>query len=546
MASRHRRWFILAILAGSGCLMLLAAAAAEPRRVARPADDADAVGLAAFIDQMLELHWQAANITPAPPVDDTGFVRRVHLDLIGRIPSVAEVRKFLEDRRPDRRARLVDELLNSPGYANHFTHLFREALVPELRNNPFGPPVIAAFEAWLRQKLVENTPYDAMVRELLTVSMASAAPANFQAMMRRPAASPLGFYVAKDFQPEHLAGGTARAFLGLRLECAQCHNHFFAPWTQEQFWNFAAFFARINSTGPEGATIPVEDDHTPALLAIPGKDKIVPAKFPDGTTPQLGADDNPRHVLAAWITSKDNPYFAKAMVNRLWGHFFGVGLIEPVDDLESELGAGFEPLLKEMARQFAEQNYDLKFVLRAITLSRAYQLSSRLTDSSQRAAHGFGRMAVKRLSPEQIFDSLALATGYREARGPAAPQPLLERDTSPRAEFLRLFRQPVPNATAAETSILQALTLMNGRFINEATHLANSETLAAVSDAPFMSTAAKVEALFLAAVGRPPGPEELRDLTRYIDRGGPTKNPALALADVFWALLNSSEFIHNH
>jgi hypothetical protein len=454
---------------------------------------------------------------------------------------VAEAREFLDDRRPDKRARLVARLLAGPGYVNHFVNVWRALLLPEVAANFQSRFQRPSFEAWLRQHLAQNAGYDKLVRELLTAPVAGQQP--FAVGQQGPNA--VGFYFAKELKPENLAAATTRAFLGVRLECAQCHDHPFADWKKEQFWSFAAFFAGVRPQGQgdgAGAAPELLDKHE---LAVPGTDRVVAAGFPDGTRPRLRYKQSPRVALADWVTSPKNPYFARATVNRVWAYFLGRGLIDPVDEM---VGAGHEPshpaLLDELARAFIASDHDLKFLIRAITATQAYQRGSAVTHPGQHDASLFARMPVHGLTAEQLFDSLATAIGH--------PAPPPGNDNSPRAEFLARFSNPSDRPTEYRTSILQALALMNGRLTADATSLERSEALTAVLDAPFLDTAGRIETLYLATLSRKPRPEELTRLVRYVEAGsGPAsadrqQRTRLALSDVLWVLLNSSEFFLNH
>jgi hypothetical protein len=237
-------------------------------------------------------------------------------------------------------------------------------------------------------------------------------------------------------------------------------------------------------------------------------------------------------VLADWVTAADNKYFARAAVNRVWAYFLGGGLVEPVDDLTQEPDGN--PLLDALAKQFVESGYDLKALIAAVAASKPYQLSSVASDASQDDRRLFARMPTRGLMPEQIFDSLVEATGWRDVPAGA------------RAKFLARFNDQSEDKTQQATSILQALSLMNGKLVDDATTLTQSELLTAVTEAPFLDTKAKIEVLYLSALARKPRPTESDRLVKYIDKGGPSGDSKKALSDVFWALLNSGEFILNH
>jgi hypothetical protein len=506
----------------------------------------DAQQLAARIDQLIAARWTAAGVKPAPEADDAEFLRRVYLDLAGRIPRVLEARDFLDDTTPDKRHRLVDRLLDDPDYAyqyvNHFTAVWRALLLAQT-NNQQVQFFLPRFEAWLRDRVRSNTPYDVLVRELLTapVSFAARNPGQF-AKEREPSA--LAFYQANDLKPENLAASTTRLFLGVKLECAQCHDHPQDHWTRKQFWEYAAFFSGLRADSTGDFITAIREDPENRSLRIPGSERVVRAHFLDGTEPNWETQTATRVALAQWITDAANPYFARAAVNRLWAHFFGVGLIEPIDDLSDKNPPSHPELLDELARQFVAHRFDIKFLLRAVAHSRTYALSSRRTDAGQDDPRLVARMAVKGLSPEQFFDSLAEATGFWEE---VRPTPRLDGQpvNTPRAMFLAKFANQ-EKRTEWQTSILQALALMNGKFIDDATSVEHSKTLAAIVDAPFLTTPQRIETLHLATLSRRPRAEELERLVAYVKSGGPAGNEKDALADVFWALLNSGEFILNH
>ncbi len=464
--------------------------------------DKDAAALAAKIDHYLTAAWDADKVQSAAPATDAEFVRRVHLDLAGRIPSVAETRHFLDDKRPDKRRRLIEQLLEGPRYVTHFTNVWRALLLPETGNNLQAGFLAPGFESWLRAKLQQNTPYDAMVRELLTVPMDNRGRNPLGQTNGAP--SPIAFYLAKEVKPENLAAAASRLFLGVKIECAQCHNHPFAEWKRDQFWSFAAFFAGLQRQGNGDFVNAGREVSDRRELTVPGTERVVQAAFLDGATPKWKYNTSARVTLAEWMTAKDNPYFARAAVNRLWGYFFGAGIIDPVDEMVGGEHAPSHPeLLDELARQFADHNFDLKFLIRALTASRAYQLSSLASHKSQDDPRPFARMPLRGLSAEQLFDSIAQATGYRAANN---NNPRFFGNPGVRGRFLTQFANASDKATEVQTSILQALSLMNGQVTTAATDLERSETLAALLDAPFMDTAERIETIYLAALSRQPTP----------------------------------------
>lgn len=474
------------------------------------ADAATPSELANQIDKRLAAKWAADKVTPSESADDAEFVRRVYLDLTGRIPTPAEARGFLNDKDADKRAKLADKLIDSALFARHMATVWRREWVPQ-SDTPQFSNLSDDFEAWLAGEFRRGTGVDAIARKLLTATGKSEKDA------------PTTFLTASEYKPENLAANTTRAFLGVNLDCAQCHDHPFARWTREQFWRTAAFFAR-----PTG---------TPARLeiALPnGKGRVSPKLLDDEKAEWPGeiTDATGREVLAKWVTAKGNPFFAKNAVNRVWAHLFGTGLVEPLDDLSGQNAASHPELLDDLAAAFADSGYDLKLLTAAVVRTKAYQLSSAGKRTDPRR---FAKAAVRGLSGEQLYDSLRVAAGLTADRDDLDP---LAAGRA-RRQFAEQFRVDRPGT--AQRSILQALTLMNGTATADLTDPAKTPTLKGVADAPFLDTAAKVEVLFLAAYSRKPSADELAPLVKAVDAGG-----AGTLADLFWAMLNSAEFNTNH
>jgi hypothetical protein len=510
----------------AGCILLTSASL----RAGAP----DPQALADRIDSHIDARLKAAHATPAPPADDAEFLRRAYLDITGRIPAPRDVHDFLADTDPNKRARFVDDLLDSPRYASHFAAVWRALLLPEAAANVEARIFQPGFEAWLRLKLRANTPYDQTVRELLTTPIA----ANREApdpVLRDPARpNPLAFFAVKDAKPENLAAATARVFLGVRIECAQCHDHPFGRWERKQFWTLAAFFAGVGRQG-DGLFAPVSDDGR-RELTMPNTGRAMQAAFLDGRSPARSADVSPRLELAEWVTNRNNPFFARAGANRVWGQLFGIGIVDPVDDFNDQNKPTHPELLDDLAAAFAAADFDLKYLIRAICRTRAYRRTSVRTDPSQDDPRLFARMAVKGLTGEQFFDSLALAAGYREPPG-------RERSAA-RERFLTEFA-PQGRPTEPETSITRALTLMNGAFLNRVTDPREGSTLIAVCETPGMDAAGRVDALYVATLSRQPTGKERERMVRYVAEAGPGKE-AERFSDVFWVLLNSAEFRLNH
>lgn len=507
-----------------------------------PSDEPLHRSTAATIDNHVIGQLQAVRLKPSPRSTDSEFLRRVWLDIAGRIPPASVARQFPANTDPDRRERLIGDLLEHSGYVRHFTTFWGNVLIPEVKSNEDVQRLLPGFDAWLREHLARNTPYDQMVREIITTPLKSAAA---EMQMRRQGAeqSPIAFFQAKEIAPENLAAATSRIFLGIRIECAQCHDHPFDDWSQKQFWSYASFFAGIERQGNNGIFGQVEEVFDRREMLIPDTDIVVQAGYLDGTTPQWKFRTGSRRILADWIVSKDNPYFARMAVNRLWGKFFGVGLVDPVDDFTSFNPCSHPELLDSLAEQFIQSGFDLKFLIKAMTTSRSYQFSGVRTPESPTGPQQFALMPVRGLTPEQLYDSIAEATGLFEPF--RVPSPGDSRRMTQRDEILELFANDTDPTTEQQTSILQALALMNGQLTASAVDLKQSRTLAAIAEFP-MSTEERVASLFYASVSRPPDSGEKEKFVSWVKSGGATGDSSQALADVFWALLNSTEFATNH
>jgi hypothetical protein len=503
----------------------------------------DARRVAAKIDQFIASGYATAKVKPATLASDAAFFRRVWLDVGGRVPSVSETRKFLADKSPEKRARAVERLLDSVAYTNHSTQLWLDLLVPEAKTDAQKRFLIVSMDRWLRKQFGDNAPYDRMVRELVAMPLPTRSGIEIyqDSFSGTGGSTPASFFFAKA-KPDEIAAGVSRLFLGVRLECAQCHDHPFGKWKREQFWSQAAFFAGIKSPpNVFGGGITEASDRRELL--VPNTDRVAQARFLDGKAPRWKFKVGARTTYAEWMTSKENPFFARAMVNRMWARYFGIGLVDPVDDIVDDNPASHPELLKYLAKEFADHDFDLKFLTKALVLSRTYQLSSRVSGGVAPAAERlFARMPIKGLTGEQLYDSLNMAAGKRESM---TPQQRAFAFGTPRQEFLDLFEEQ-ERKTEYHTAIPQALTMMNSPLVADATNPAKGRLLGAVIEAPFMDTKGKIETLFLAALSRKPTASEMSRFLAHVKKRAGKDAERKALADIFWALLNSTEFRFNH
>lgn len=513
MAQSHARTFGLAVFSAACWLAMSQATSAE--------------GLPETIDRQIEAGCATAGVTPAPLADNATFLRRASLDLIGRVPTPEEVRSFLEDDRADKRARRVASLIASPDHVREMAVFWRRTWVPPADTEAMSH-VAEELDGWIGRRLSRHDGLDAIVRDLIGASDLPVVGGT------QEDAAPAGFLVANELKPENLAASTARAFLGLNLACAQCHDHPFAEWSRDQFWGMAAFFTRADTAGAKPASRPV--------VRVGDTNRSVAAQPPDGdelSWPDHGNSTTARRVLAGWVTSRANPWFARQLVNQLWSHFFGDGLVGPFDDPAVENPVATVALLDELTREFAATGFDLERLTTAIVLSKTYQRAVGGTTGTTAGRRLFASAMVRNLSGDQLHDSLRTAAGFPVIGGEEASESVRRE----RRQFAAGFQVARP-ATDART-VLQALTLMNGTLSTLATTANLAPTLIALQ-APIFDDEERVQTLFLATLGRPARADELKAMAGHVATGGPDHDVQKALADVFWALINSSEFNTNH
>lgn len=487
--------------------------------------------IAARIDDHLAKRWKIERVEPAKPASDAEFLRRAWLDLCGVIPplnhsdGISGIRDFLKSTAPNKREQLIEALLEHPRHSAHLANTWKDIMLPSDTNvRRFGGD--NGFQSWLRGQFADNRPYDELVSDVLL--------ANGNANQVGPAL----FYTALELKPEELAASTSRIFLGTQIQCAQCHDHPFDHWTRKDFWGYAAFFGQLQRTNGGQRTFQVSDA-SKGSVKIPETNEIVEPAFLGGVESPDHNEHTRRERLAMWMVSKDNPYFARATVNRVWALLFGRGIVNPVDDFGTHNLPSHPKLLNELAHEFAHSGYDLKWLLRILTRTRAYQMSSASDSQSEDQPELCARMAIKSLTAEQLYDCLAEATRRREETGTT------RRYDQNRQVFLEKFRAPTQGLTEYEAGIPQALTLMNGTLIRRATDLGQSDLLVAIN-APFFTNEQRVEALFLSTLSRYPHPNERDKILKYVEKGGTAGDSQKALGDVLWALLNSAEFVLNH
>jgi hypothetical protein len=523
-----------------------------------------ALDVAVAIDAELDRRLAEAGVPPSPLADDAEFLRRASLDFTGRIPTYDQTVAFLDSKDPYKRSRLIDKLLASPLYGRHFANIWCDLLVKRdfdsnrnLRTEPFV--------RWLTEQFNQNEKWDRIVSCLLTAEgNAEANPATFFFLTNQDNNQP---------SPAKLVGATGNLFLGIQIQCAECHVHpFNDKWKPEDFWGMAAFFGHTraerpgnpkNGTGPaaivelkSGERLPfrrkknqAEAAPVGATIAIPDPSdprktrERVAAKFFEGPAPSLGRDGPYRPTLAGWVASSQNRYFAPAQVNRMWAHFFARGLVHPIDDMKEDSPASHPEVLQRLSSEFTASGYDVKFLIRAICNTRAYQRTSRPLPGNANDDKLISHMPVKVVSAQMLLDSLAMATGH-EYGGPASAggrngKPAGAGKGRVREESLVRFfdtRAYDDDPTEYPFGVPQALRLMNSELSNSGAQVV--KRLAR----PERSREQVIEDLFLTALSRRPSAAEVERLGDYVAQQG---NPAKGYVGVFWALLNSAEFACN-
>jgi hypothetical protein len=509
--------------------VILVLGADQDRHAAPP--DAD------LIDGPVAAAWLREGIKPGPPSDDASFLRRVHLDILGVIPPLDVVERFLSDRRPDRRARLVEELLSHERYGRNWAGIWEALLIGYDYGvkNDTGDTLLE----WLRADVfAKNLPLDEMFRRLVT---ASGIPQK-----EGPAVFPWKFMRLGG--TTELSVRVARVFLGAQIQCAQCHDHPFDKWTQEDFQGINAFFVRLRQRkakpdDPKDREILVfEAPQGEAFLGDGKSRRAIPPRFLDGAAP--GQDEPRREALARLASRPENLAFSRALVNRMWAHFFGRGLVHPVEEMNDRNRPSHPELLDALAREFAARGFDPKWLIRKICASRTYQLSSQRPRGIPASAERFYPCALTRaMSPDELFDSLVEATGSEGRLRAAAKGRALE---AVRRDILRQFRFTFGDDENTDVldfqgTIPQALLMLNGELIQRG--LVDRDQRLDLILRTETDPARRLELIFKSALSRPPTG---RERARYLDHVAKAHDDRAAYEDVFWTLLNSSEFLFSH
>lgn len=508
---------------------------------------------AGFIDDRVIDQWRRLHLRPSSPADDFTFVRRAFLDTIGRLPTPEEARGFAADSSADKRARLVEALLARPEFVDYWSYKWADVML--VTSSKLRPEPLQAYADWIRRQVADNRPWNEVVTELITARGSSVenGATNF-------------FAVHQD--PETMAENVSQAFLSLSINCAKCHNHPLEKWTNDQYYAFASLFARVRAKGWGGDPRSGDGKRTLYLdssgeLIQPRTGRPQPPAPLDA--PALDPDDptDRREALARWLTAPDNPYFARAIANRVWANFFGAGLVEPVDDLRVSNPASNEPLLAALADFLVSRRFDLKALMREILVSETYRRSGEALPENRDDTRHLARFVPRRLPAEVLSDAisdvtrvpdafteLALNDGSTEATQAyaAGTRALQLKDSAVKNYFLKTFGRNARDITCEcersnQPSLVQVLHLANGSTINE--KLAAPQGRVAELIARNLTPDQIVDELWSVALSRPPTDTERSQAAAELAAAPPDDRRA-AVEDLLWSLLTSREFLFQH
>ena len=502
-----------------------------------------------FIDELVFANLKRIGIPPSGVCDDSTFLRRVSLDIAGRLPTEEEAQAFLNNNDPGKRDAVIDVLLRSSGYADFFAGKWA-MLLHNKRDLASDTVSNFAFHSWIRDSLLANTPYDVMVRDLLAAT---------GEITTNPAVA----WFKRVKEPKQQLEDVAQLFLGVRMQCVQCHHHPFERWGQQDYYSLAAFFSQIGrklSSTPEEETI----FHKRGIAQAENKktkQQVRPAGL-GGRQLEIAPDEDPRLRLAEWMREKTNPFFAKALVNRYWKHFFRRGLVDPEDDIRDTNPPTNPELLDALAAKFMQSGYDLKELIRAITQSTTYQLSSVPNEYNGIDQQNFSRYYPRRLPAEVLLDAIDGLTGTPTnfpdlppgTRAVSLPDNSYNRTTA----LLKVFGRPEGLSVCEcervdSASLSQSLHLLNSADIKGKLSGANGRAERLVKAGG--TDAEKIRGLYFTAFARPPSAEEIREAEEYLKRPltdargepmDPLKAKRNSLEDLIWALMNAKEFSYNH
>jgi hypothetical protein len=504
-----------------------------------------------YIDRHVFDKLSSMRMNPSELASDAVFLRRAFLDALGILPTAEEARAFVADPRPDKRARLIDAILERPEFADWWALKWSDLLRNE--EKVLDEKGVQTFHHWIRRSIADRKPLDQFVRELITArgSTYSNPPANFYRANRDPVTR---------------AEAAAQLFLGVRLQCAKCHNHPFDRWTQGDYYRWAGFFARVQYKIVENRRQDQNDGHEfdgEQIVWMAGEGEVKDPRtsqamepcFLGESTPAIPADRDRLEELANWIVSPGNPFFARSQANRIWQQLLGRGIVEPIDDFRSTNPPANGPLLDALAADFSASGFDLRHLVRVIMNSQTYQLSARPNETNRDDESNFSHALVRRLSAEQLFDAMSQAigarphfngfpAGMRAGQLPGVQAVRFRRGTASRDDqFLVLFGKPPRLLTcecerSTETTLGQTFQLVSGPVVNRM--LTRDDNRLGQLLASGQSNESMIDELYWQTLSRPPSAEEQQGAAAYLEKASDAR---AALEDVLWSLLNAKEFL---
>jgi hypothetical protein len=494
-----------------------------------------------YVDKHVFAKLKMLSILPAELCSDQEFIRRAFMDVCGILPTGPEVRAFLADTAKDKRAKLVDALLERPEYADLWTLKWSDVFRSTRKTIELKGTFV--FQKWLHSHITRNTPLNLVIRDVITAGGSTFA---------NPAAN---FYrIARD--PSNLAETTAQLFMGIRMQCAKCHNHPFERWTQDDYYSLAAFFARVKQRRDPLEPGDAQKKNGAEYIYVerageviqPRTGRTMPPRFMGGSVPTIAPGKDRREALANWLTAGDNPFFAKSIVNRIWYHLNGRGIVDPVDDFRDSNPSANDELLDALAKDFAAHKFDVKYIIRTIMNSRTYQLSAQTNDFNKDDNKYFSHAVTKLHTAEELFDALCAVTEVPERFPgvPAGTRAVQLPDGEVNNPFLKTFGQPARELACecereSDSNLAQALQLINGPAVND--RLRNPNNRIGKLLAKKLTDKEVLSELFLVTLSRLPNETEMRAMLDHVNR---TMDKRKAWEDVHWALINSKEFLFRH
>ncbi|VTR99311.1 DUF1549 and DUF1553 domain-containing protein [Tuwongella immobilis] len=499
------------------------------------------------VDKHTSKQWRELGLVPSERANDETFIRRLYLDLTGTLPTPTQVKQFVADANPAKRDVLVDQLLDSPEYAYYFANKWADILRVKRNGDATRMTGTFGFHDWIRQAMAEDMPYDRFVRSILGATGDE---------VKNP---PTVWYKELQ-QPEQFVDDTAQVFLGQRLGCANCHHHPYEKWSQDDYWGLAAFFGRVGRKNvPMNGALPGAPQQMQVVFSrssgsVNNKRTGQPAKFKplDGPVVDVAGEDDPRQALLDWMVQPKNPFFARAVANRYWAHFFGRGIVDPIDDMRVTNPPSNPALLDALADTLTSNQYSLKSLVKAIVKSRTYQLSAIPNEFNKHDKQAYARYYPKRMSAEVLLDAVGQVTGSPTAFGglPSdkfAPQrAIMLPDENFSTYFLEVFGRPSRISACecervSEANLAQALHLLNSDEVQSKLSRGGSRADLLAKDA--RPDAEKLEELWMWAFSRKPTKADLDAALAHIQKHGANKKTAYE--NIVWALINTKEFVFN-